>query len=116
MKLLPGIIACIFLPLYFFPNAIEAASIRRGAPAVALFLFGDLLGCAVINAVVNRRWAIGVYLLSSVAECALFYLGAVSMRSLIWVTDLAPAMVLATLATRAAIRGRNWRPSIRRAE
>lgn len=115
-KMLPGILVCIFLLLYFLPNGIESLFLQRGAPPVVFFVFGDLVGCAAIKVLLNRRWALGIYLMSSAMECGLFYCGTVSLRTLIWITDLVPAIVIAMLVTHAAYRGRNWRPSIRAIE
>src|SRR5471030_2538723 len=75
-KLLPGLIFLVVFLLYILPNVAETALIHRGAPPLAQVIFGDLAGCAVIAVFLNIRWALGIYLMASGIEFALFrYVG-----------------------------------------
>jgi hypothetical protein len=79
---------------YGVPTAVEAGLIHAPAP---LILFGDLLGCLAIARI---SWKLGasLYVGLTGVETALVQTALVGPSTLIWLTDLVPALVLAAFA------------------
>jgi hypothetical protein len=108
-RILPGLIFLVVLVLYILPNTPEALLIHLRAPSLALVIHGDIAGCTVIAALLNIRWALGIYAMASGIELALVRFGGIGPRTLMWITDLVPTAIVSALIVFAAWRGRTWR-------
>ncbi|TAK11961.1 MAG: hypothetical protein EPO35_11855 [Acidobacteria bacterium] len=84
----------VLLLFYGVPTAIEAGFIS--APR-ALIIFGDLIGCVAIARI---SWKLGASLYAGLTgiEAVLVQTALVGPSTLLWITDLVPALVLAAFA------------------
>ena len=83
--------------LYAVPGIVEFAIVRHLGPWVSCVVLGNLFGCAILFHWGLRRTAIGIYVAAGSLEACLLETHAVSPTSLIWLTNLIPAMIVAVL-------------------
>ncbi len=95
MPYTPLFLLAVFVLLYAFPTALEVAAVRYAVPALAIVLFGDLVGCAWL-ATVLRAPVVAAVLYVSLTFCELWLhsSGAVRRVFLPWILDLVPALVV----------------------
>ncbi len=73
-------------------------------PWISCVALGDLFGCWVLFLLGFRKMAFTIYLSSSVLEGVMLLGGILPVQRLIWVTNLIPAVVLAGIFAKAALR------------
>lgn len=91
--------------LYALPGIVELALLHaRLNPWISCVVLGDLLGCSALFLLGFRKMAAAIYVSSSLLESSLLYLGIVPAQSLIWITNLVPALALGLIFVKAALR------------
>ena len=103
-----SLLACV-LCSYVIPVAIERMLASRIGPFWAYVMLGDVVGCALIGAL--TRWSLGIALYSvfTAVEAVLYAAHIVSPAAMMWLTDLAPTVLLCVLAILVVrVRG-GWR-------
>ena len=85
-----------FAVFYLVPNFVEARLVGVLPPLVILMI-GDALGCLAISRL-TPIGAAGLYALLTSVEAGLLLTGTLSMHTLVWITDLVPALVLSVFA------------------
>jgi hypothetical protein len=89
--------AVAFFIVYAAPTSLEVLLIGRVKPVIACGLVGDITGYLVLFFLGYRRIAPAVYFLSKAIEMALLQGQVISVDTLLWVTDLLPAVVCTNL-------------------
>jgi hypothetical protein len=88
-------IATIVLLLYFIPTAAERIALDHANIWIACILPGDLTGCIYLGTVLRKpRLGAGLYLLLTILEASLFMDHLLPARSLFWVVDIVPTLVV----------------------
>ena len=91
--------------IYGVPVLIETGLIRHHAnPWLVYVVLSDLPGCALLFGLGLRRAAVIVYLATAVFEAAALTAGVVPESMLLLTTNAAPAIVLAVVLIRMALR------------
>jgi len=95
MPYTPLFFLAIFLLLYAFPTVVEFAAVRSAVPAIAVVLFGDLVGCICLATILRTPIVAGaLYVSLTFCELWLHSTGAVRREFLPWILDLVPALVV----------------------
>lgn len=83
--------------VYGLPKIAEVELFRHSHSAWSDVVVGDLLGCALIFLTGFRKTAVAVYVLATGAEGGLLFLRVLQPRTIVWMTDLAPTLVLSAI-------------------
>lgn len=95
------------LVAYALPTALELAAGNSLNAWLAVILPGDLIGCAVLAAVLRRpRTAAFLYLLLTAIEAVTYAGGMARGRQLLWFADLVPTLLLLFLLLRMKLRSK----------
>lgn len=92
-----GAMAISMILFYLLPTLVEIVIAGVLGDSIASILWGDAVGCAFIAAL-HRKAGIGLYLLLAMVETALLSNDLVRPSTMVWLTDLLPAAVLAGIA------------------
>jgi len=94
----------VTVALYAIPTGLEYVLEKQHiSPWVSVVLLGDLAGCAFLYALGFRTLALKIYAVSTLVKAAI--VAATGSRSpLLWISDIVPALVAATVVSRAVIR------------
>lgn len=96
-RVVPTLAAMAALAVFYVvPNVLEHFMVGV-VPPFAIILFGDLLGCAAI-ARISGKLGFGLYAGLTAIEASLFTAHVLPITTLIWITDLVPAVMLAVWA------------------
>jgi hypothetical protein len=99
---LPFALLSVAFFIYALPTALEFVVARFFSPWIANVLTGDAVGCLWLATFFKkRRTALLLYLALATCEGGMYGLDLVSAESLPWITDLVPALVIATLLVRS---------------
>ncbi len=89
--------------IYGIPTGVEFLLLRWNvSPWLASVVLGDLVGCAFLYLFGFRALAVKIYVISVPVKAVLLWAGA--GRWMFFATDLVPAVIAASLVSRAAIR------------
>lgn len=105
----PFLFLSVVTLLYAVPTIIELLAARRLNPWLGVILPGDLVGCACLITVFKRRRAgLVLYLLLTACEASLYTFHLMTANVLLWIVDVVPTLVVATILVRwrLAITGR----------
>ena len=89
-----------FLVLYALPGLIEWELLPHAGPWLVCVAFGDLVGCAFLFVIGLRRTAVILYFLAGAFEACLLLSHRASGASLVWITNLLPALAVSALVAR----------------
>jgi hypothetical protein len=96
MRYTPLFFLAVIVLLYAFPTAVEFGAERWAFPAIAIVLFGDLMGCACLATILRQPVVAGaLYVGLTFCELWLHSSGAIRSVFLPWVLDLVPTLVVA---------------------
>jgi hypothetical protein len=86
--------------IYAVPTTLEFFASRHFGPWFSTILPGDLVGCLWLG-VVSRMRLVGLllYIFLTSSESVLYGFGLVDSGSLLWLTDLVPALLVAAVMT-----------------
>jgi hypothetical protein len=73
-------------------------------PWICCVVLGDVLGCLLLFVLGLRKLAIGIYVVSSFIEAIVLVSHRIPVRELVWLTNLAPAIVLGIVLMTAGLR------------
>jgi hypothetical protein len=90
-----ALLTVVFVALYLVPNLIDLTLLRQTGPWVSCVVFGDIVGCAILFIIGLRVTAVVVYAFATAVEALLLWPIGVSGASLVWLTGLLPAVVVA---------------------
>jgi hypothetical protein len=86
---------------YAVPILLKFLAYRHLSPWAATILPGDIAGCVWLATVCRMRFlAVLLYVLLTASEGCLYVLGLVDAGSLVWISDLIPAVCVAAVTTR----------------
>jgi hypothetical protein len=98
-------IALSGLCVYALPGLAEWALLEeRLSPWIACVALGDLAGCVILFILGFRKTALAIYLSAGAIEGVMLSMHTVSPLRLVWFTNLIPALVVAAILVKAALR------------
>jgi hypothetical protein len=91
--------------VYGVPVSMELEMLRWHAnPWLVCVLFADFPGCAFLFVLGFRSTALIVYLLTTAVEASALFFGWESHQTLLWTTNVVPAVVSGAVMFRIALR------------
>jgi hypothetical protein len=114
LRYLVGLLVGIWLItgsiLYIAPSFLELALLHHRGTIWTCVLLGDLVGCVAIFSFGYRKTALVLYLAATGAEAAAVAFFNMKSDSIVWLTNIIPAIVLASVATQTLVAWyRQWR-------
>ena len=91
-----AVLISVIAVLYAVPVGIEALLLRHTSPWTCILL-GDMAGCGVLFLLGHRIFSTMLYLIATGFEAYLLAVHSISSESLIWITNLLPALAVAYL-------------------
>ncbi|HZL56881.1 MAG TPA: hypothetical protein VFC21_07360 [Bryobacteraceae bacterium] len=91
--------------VYAVPNLMELTLLNsRMNPWITCVFLGDIFGCGILFLLGFRKAALLIYAISTVTEGLLLRTHHVAPQSLVWFTNLAPAVVVGAVVMKAGLR------------
>ena len=85
--------------LYVLPSGLELILLRRHVSAWSCVVIGDVAGCLFLFKLGFRKTALVLYVVVSAVEALILSSRLLTPESLVWITNLVPALLSASIVT-----------------